>query len=296
MSTLIVGCGYLGERVGQVLVRRGESVLGTVRSESRAAALARLGIKPVVAEVLRPESLRSLPAAGRVLYCVGFDRSSHASKRVVYVEGLRNLLHALSASATRLVYASSTSVYGQSSGEWVDEASPAQPIQESGRICLEAEQAASQWPQRAGGSLVILRFSGLYGPGRVIRRALLERGEVIPADPVNYLNLVHIDDAAQAAVAALDAARPDPLYLVSDARPVQRHEYYALAAHLLGAPPPRYEPGAEGQGGARLETANRRIDSGRMRTGLGVKLIYPDIWAGLPAALGLGGAREEPGP
>ena len=293
MSTLIVGCGYLGERVGLVLVRRGESVFGTVRSESRAAAIARLGIRPVVADVLGPESLGSLPAARRVLYCVGLDRSSNASKQAVHVEGLGNLLHSLPASVTRLVYASSTSVYGQSSGEWVDEDSLAEPIQDSGRICWEAEQMARQWPQRTGGSLVILRFSGLYGPGRVIRRALLERGEAIPADPSGYLNLVHIDDAAQAAVAALDAARPDPLYLVSDARPVQRHEYYALAAHLLGAPPPRYEPVAEGKGGARLETANRRIASGRMRTGLGVKLIYPDIWAGLPAALGLGGPPER---
>ncbi len=291
MSTLIVGCGYLGERVGQVFVRRGESVFGTVRSESRVAALARLGIKPVVADVLRPESLGSLPAAGRVLYCVGFDRSSGADMRTVYFDGLRNLLHALPGPVTRLVYASSTSVYGQSRGEWVDEDSPTEPIQGSGRICLEAEQEASKWQQKIGASLVILRFAGLYGPDRVIRRALLERGEAIPGDPAKYLNLVHVDDAVQAAVAALDAARPDRLYLVSDDRPVQRNEYYTLAARLLGAPTPRYVPDAEGRGGAGLETANRRIASGRIRADLGVKLLYPDIWSGLPAALGLDGTR-----
>ncbi len=143
---------------------------------------------------------------------------------------------------------------------------------------------------------MILRFSGLYGPDRVIRRNLLERGEAIPGDPARYLNLVHVDDAAQAAVAALDAARPDQLYLVSDGRPVQRHEYCTLAASLLGAPPPRYEPDAGGWGGAGLEAANRRIASGRIRAKLGVKLFYPDIWSGLPAALGRDESRSRPAP
>ena len=275
------------------LVRRGESVFGTVRSESRAAALVGLGIKPVVADVLRPESLRSLPGVNQVLYCVGFDRASGADMRTTYVDGLRNFLHVLPASATRLVYTSSSSVYGQSRGEWVDEDSPTEPIQESGRICLAAEQAASQWARETGAALVILRFSGLYGPDRVIRRKLLERGEAIPGDPAKYLNLVHVDDAAQAAVAALDAAQPDRLYLVSDDRPVQRHEYYALATHLLGAPPPRYRPSADARVGAVQDAANRRIASGRMRAGLGVNLLYPDIWQGLPAALGSGGVRPD---
>ena len=229
-----------------------------------------------------------------MLYCVGFNRAGGADMRTVYVEGLRNLLERLPASAPRLVYASSTSVYGQSDGEWVDEDSPAEPIQEGGRVCLEAEQVASHWAQAAGASLVVLRFSGLYGPDRVIRRALLERGEPIPGDPARYLNLVHIDDAAQAAVAALDAARTDPIYLVSDDRPVERCEYYALAARLLDAPPPRYEPFAAGRAGIVQETANRRIANRRMRTGLGVDLLYPDILVGLPAALGLRGARPDP--
>ena len=115
---------------------------------------------------------------------------------------------------------------------------------------------ASYWARWQGASLVILRFSGLYGPDRVIRRVLLERGEPIPGDPAGYLNLVHIDDAAQAAVAALEAARPDPLYLVSDDRPVERREYYALAARLLDAPPPRYR--AIGRGSRRSHSGDRQ--------------------------------------
>jgi nucleoside-diphosphate-sugar epimerase len=294
VSTLIVGCGYLGARVGSMLVRRGDHVWGTVRSTRRATEIASHGINPVIADVLGPETLGSLPAAERVLYCVGYNRAGGADMRTVYVEGLQNLLERLPAFASRLVYASSTSVYGQSEGEWVDEDSPAEPLQDSGRVCLEAEHVARHWARAARASLVVLRLSGLYGPDRVIRRALLERGEPIPGDPARYLNLVHIDDAAQAAVAALDAAGPDPLYLVSDDRPVERCEYYALAAHLLNAPPPRYESEGSSPGKAAVgqDASNRRIANRRMRTGLGLELLYPDIAAGLPAALGWRGARR----
>src|SRR5271157_2514709 len=278
-----------------MLVRRGDHVWGTVRSSGRAARIASQGIDPVIADVLRPETLELLPAAERVLCCVGFDRDGGANMRTVYVEGLRNLLERLPALARRLVYASSTSVYGQSDGAWADEDSPAEPVQESGRVCLEAEHVARHWARAAGASLVVLRFSGLYGPDRVIRRALLERGEPIPGDPARFLNLVHIDDAAQAAIAALDAARPDPLYLVSDDRPLERREYYALAARLLDAPPPRYEPSAGGRAGVVQDPANRRIANRRMHNGLGVDLRYPDITAGLPAALGWREPRPDPG-
>jgi len=278
-----------------MLVRRGDHVWGTVRSSGRAAEIASQGIDPVIADVLRPETLELLPAAERVLCCVGIDRAGGADMRTVYVEGMRNLLERLPALARRLVHASSTSVYGQSAGEWVDEDSPAEPVQESGRVCLEAEGVAKHWARAAAASLVVLRFSGLYGPDRVIRRALLRRGEPIPGDPARFLNLIHIDDAARAAVAALAAASPDPLYLVSDDRPIERREYYALAARLLDAPPPRYEPSAGGRAGAVQDSANRRIANRRMHNGLGVKLRYPDITTGLPAALGWREPRPDPG-
>jgi nucleoside-diphosphate-sugar epimerase len=287
VSTLIVGCGYLGERVGGELVRRGEQVFGSVRSAGRAEAIARLGIEPVIADVVRPETVGGLPAIARVFYCVGFDRSSGDAIRAVYVGGLTNLLERLPDSARRIVYASSTSVYGQSGGDWVDEDSPTAPVTSSGKVCLEAETALREWAarHRRGNPPVVLRFSGLYGPGRVVRRALLERGEPIPGDPTRFLNLIHVDDAARAAIAALEAGRPNPLYLVSDGRPIERREYYELAARLLGAPPPQFEPPVAGGPEAAGEEANRRISNRRMRESLRVDLAYPDITAGLPAAI-----------
>ena len=111
-TTLIVGCGYLGTRVAALLVDRRERVIGTVRSPARAAVLRTLGIEPVIADVLDPDSLRTLPPADRVFYCVGLRPGLRRSLRTVTVDGLRNALGGLAGRVGRLVYASSTGVYG----------------------------------------------------------------------------------------------------------------------------------------------------------------------------------------
>jgi nucleoside-diphosphate-sugar epimerase len=289
VTTLIVGCGYLGQRVGVLLSGRGERVFGSVRSSARADAIARLGIEPVIADVLSPASLRALPTAERVLYCVGFDRSAGASMRAVYVDGLKNVLNHLDRSPVikRFVQASSTGVYGQTGGEWVDENSPAVPASDSGRVVLEAEECVRGWASRRDGSCfaVVIRFAGLYGPDRVVRLGLVKSGEPIPGDPEKLLNLIHIDDAAQAAVAALAAPDVAPVYLASDDRPVTRRDYYARVAALVGAPAPRFVPPQPGSAVDARDATSKRIANGRMKTGLGVDLFYPDIMTGLPAAL-----------
>ncbi len=283
MSTLIVGCGYLGERLGARLVREGGHVYGTVRSAGRATEIARSGIEPVIADVLRPDSLRALPAAEKVFYAVGFDRSAGAAMRDVYVDGLQNVLDRLPISVRRFVYASSTGVYGQAGGEWVDEESPTHPEHESGRVVLEAEGRILAWAESRGASAVILRFAGLYGPGRIVRRAMLERGEPIPGDPEKFLNLVHIDDAAAAAVLGLDVDAIAPIYLVADDRPVTRREYYSVAAEVIGAPEPRFEPPRPGSPEAARDATSKRITNLRMKADLGLVLRYPDITTGLAA-------------
>jgi nucleoside-diphosphate-sugar epimerase len=287
VTTLVIGCGYLGERLGTQFRQKGECVLGTVRSPGRAAAIAALGIKPVIANVLEPASLRLLPDAERVFYCVGFDRSAGSTMRSVYVDGLCNVLKALPRSVERLVYASSTGVYGQTGGEWVDESSPAEAAYESGRVCLEAEQVVQNWASanEASAGAVILRFAGLYGPGRVVRRSILERGEPIPGDPQKYLNLIHVEDAARAAAAALEAGQPDPVYIVADDRPVTREEYYTRAASLLGASAPIFAPPQPGSAEAARDATNKRLSNGRIKRSLGVSFLYPDITTGLLNAL-----------
>jgi nucleoside-diphosphate-sugar epimerase len=287
VTTLIIGCGYLGQRLGAQLSLSGEDVHGTVRSKARAAQLAAQGIEPLIADVLDPASLRDLPTADRVFYCVGFDRSAGASMRAVYVDGVVNVLESLPSPLTRFVYASSTGVFGQTEGEWVDEDTPPHPRTESGRVCLEAEERVRDWTEKRHGAAqsVILRFAGLYGPGRVVRRALVERGEPIPGDPSKLFNLIQIEDAARVAIAALSVRAPDPIYLVSDDRPVTRLEYYSLLAKLLNAPAPTFAPPQENSPDEGRDASSKRVANHRMKTGLALTLAYPNITTGLPAAL-----------
>lgn len=286
MTTLILGCGYLGRRVGRRLANRHETVYGTTRSEARAGELAAWGVRPVIADVLDPASLAALPAADRVLYCVGFDRSAGLPMRTVYVDGLRNALAALAGKTKRVVYASATSVYGHNDGGWVDEDSPTEPNTESGRVCLDAETLAASVASEEGLELIIVRYSGLYGPGRILRRAALEKGEPIVGDPSKWLNLIHIDDAASAAVAALDHGAPGRVYLATDDEPVVRREFYQILAAFLSAPAPRFVSPAPGSAEARREDSNKRVSNRRIREELGLGLVYPASRQGIIAALG----------
>src|SRR5882724_11892853 len=136
MDKLIIGCGYLGRRVAALWHEQGHRVFATTRRVEGATELRALGHAPVVCDVLDVDSLRSLPRVHTVVYAIGLDRSSGQTMRDVYVLGLVNVLDALPA-PDRFLYVSSSSVYGQTSGEWVDETSPTEPQEESGKIVLE---------------------------------------------------------------------------------------------------------------------------------------------------------------
>ena len=189
---------------------------------------------------------------------------------------------------SRFVYASSTGVYGQTEGEWVDLQTRPDPRTESGKICLEAEERLAGWARKRNGStsVAVLRFAGLYGPGRVVRSTLIARGEPISGDPSKLLNLIHIDDAARAAVAALAIPNPDPIYLVSDDRPVMRARVLLAGGVAPGWPEPRFVTPDVGSSDIVRDATSKRIANHRTKTSLGLELAYPDITTGLPAALG----------
>ncbi len=131
---LVIGCGYLGRRVADRRRAAGATVFATTRSPHRADTFHRLGLEPVLCDVLDPDSLRALPAGADVVYCVGYDRTAGKTMRNVYVDGLETAaLNALDAADHgRFIYVSSTGVYGQSRGEEVDETAATNPAGESG--------------------------------------------------------------------------------------------------------------------------------------------------------------------
>jgi nucleoside-diphosphate-sugar epimerase len=151
------------------------------------------------------------------------------------VEGAARLLEAFP--EARLLFTGSTSVYAQTDGSWVDETSPAEPIRETGRLLLEAESLVL----RAAGN--VLRLSGLYGPGRsVLLRKVCEETAVLEAGGGRWINQIHRDDAARAALAVAKSGAPGAIYNVTDDTPATQREVYGWIADFLQRPMPPEGP------------------------------------------------------
>ncbi|MCU0876919.1 MAG: SDR family oxidoreductase [Pirellulaceae bacterium] len=306
MAKLIFGCGYLGERVARRWLALGETVYAVTRSADRATLWSQIGLRPIVADITADQA-PALPAEiDTVLFAVGYDRQPRAAGSAaapssttsdappsihdVYVGGLARALSWLPPSTRRLIYISSTGVYGDATGSEVDETSPCQPQREGGRACLAAEQLlhAPAWAERS----VILRLAGIYGPGRIPRSADLLAGRPIDAPREGWLNLIHVDDAAGIVLQAANAdlsrvAGPRPvLYVVSDGQAVPRGEYYQELARLLGAPPPQFvEPTADSPAAARA-ASDKRVMPHKLLREIAPTLVYPNYRAGLAAIVG----------
>ncbi|OYV83421.1 MAG: hypothetical protein B7Z73_15980 [Planctomycetia bacterium 21-64-5] len=282
-TRLIIGCGYLGGRVARRWLAAGDAVYAVTRRADRAPAWQQEGLRPVVADVTDRPTL-DLPTADTVLYAVAHDPTSAKSHAETHVVGLTNVLDALPPTFRRLIYISTTGVYGDCQGQWVDEETLCQPQRPAGVACLAAERMleAHGYGQRA----VILRLAGLYGPDRIPRIDALLAGEEIDVPQHGFLNLVHVDDAVEAVLAADEIETSLPRrYLIADGAPVERGEYYAELARLVGASPPRFRlPQRETPAYARA-TADKRISNARMLDELKLTLCYPGYREGLRTIL-----------
>lgn len=286
---LIVGCGYLGQRVARLWHERGDHVWAVTRSPARAAEFEAAGWNPLVADILDPAAVAAaiadMPPPESVLFAVGYDRGAGASIHEVYVNGLRRCCDALLDRAPLLrsfVYISSTGVYGRVDGDWVDETSPCVPTRDGGRACLEAERLLAAGPFRE--RMIILRCAGLYGPGRVPMAAAIQAGEPIAAPADGFLNLIHIDDAAEIAAWAADKLAPPELLNVADGHPVIRREYYAELARVLSAPPPVFQPPApDAPAATRAAGGDKRVSAERLLAKFPGPLRHPSYREGLRA-------------
>ncbi|HEY2785683.1 MAG TPA: NAD-dependent epimerase/dehydratase family protein [Fimbriiglobus sp.] len=270
-STIVIGCGYLGMRVAAAWQTGGRRVHALTRG--REGLFSKAGIVPILGDVTDPSSLTGLPSVETVIYAVGLDRSVGKPMRAVYIDGLANVLDSLPTPA-RFLHVSSSSVYGQSAGEWVTEESPTEPTEESGKVVLEAERLLTARMPTA----VILRFAGIYGPGRLLREKAIRAGEPLVGDAEKWLNLIHVDDGVRAVLAAETRAVPGEIYNVADGEPVSRRDFYSELARVLSAPPARFEPGQNARG-----ESHRRVSNGKARNRLGFALAYPNYQAGLAA-------------
>ncbi len=256
-QVLLAGCGDLGLRVARLLCDRGDKVWALRRQPP---ASGNDGIQWLRADLTQPDSLRTLPSGiTQMVYLPTPDRRDPAAYRATFVDGLRHLLGALEGNTLRrVVFVSSSAVYGDHHGDWVDEDTPTAPPGFNGTTLLEAEGLLAAQPFRS----VVLRLAGLYGPGRLHLLDRLRSGTApAPRRIPHWANRIHIDDAAAAVAHLLQLAEPQPCYLGVDSTPLRLDVLYDHLARLIDAPPPLDGPPPAGIGSKRLRNA-RLLASG----------------------------------
>ena len=251
---LLAGCGDLGERVAQRLRARGDEVWALRRQPP---ARGGHGIHWLRGDLTDPASLRELPAGiTRLVYLPAPATRDKAAYRAIFVDGLRHLLDALDRrKLARVLFVSSSAVYGEHDGDWVDEATPTDPPGFNGAVLLEAEQ----WLAEQSLPSTVLRLAGLYGPGRLQLIERLRAGQLrVPRETPHWANRIHVDDAAAAIAHLLQLKSPQPLYLGVDDTPMLLDELYDFLAALIDAPLPAEGAAPAGVGSKRLRNARLR--------------------------------------
>jgi nucleoside-diphosphate-sugar epimerase len=251
---LLAGCGDLGERVAQRLRAHGDEVWALRRQPP---ARGMHGIHWLRGDLTDPVSLRELPAGiTRLVYLPAPATRDKAAYRAIFVDGLRHLLDALDRrKLARVLFVSSSAVYGEHDGDWVDEATPTDPPGFNGAVLLEAEQ----WLAEQSLPSTVLRLAGLYGPGRLQLIERLRAGQLrVPRETPHWANRIHVDDAAAAIAHLLQLKSPQPLYLGVDDTPMPLDELYDFLAALIDAPLPAEGAAPAGVGSKRLRNARLR--------------------------------------
>jgi len=271
-QTLIIGCGYVGLPLARALIVRGDAVTGWVRSPESASELAAHGFaRIIVGNVAEENAWQGVPQKfDAVVHCASSDGGGVAAYREVYLEGARQMnRHQAQA---RRIFVSSTSVYGQTDGAWVDETSPADPAAETSRILIEAEDEA-----RKTGAIIV-RAAGIYGPGRAALFEKFRRGDaVIEGDGSRWINQVHQADLVGALVHLLDAGIPGEIYNTADDEPVMLRDFYAWCSQALGKPMPPHGPIDANR---KRGVTNKRVSNRKLR-GTGWAPQFPSFREGL---------------
>jgi nucleoside-diphosphate-sugar epimerase len=282
-AVLLAGCGDVGMRTGLLLAAQGRKVYGLRRSPALLPAPL-LGLR---ADLTDAATLAQLPDdISDVIFLPAPGAREEAAYRGLFLHGLAHLLQALQrrAALRRLLFVSSSAVYGEHGGAWVDEDSQCRPLAFNGELLLQAEQwLAAQLP-----GAVVARVAGIYGPGRTRLIDQVAQGRArIPAGAAEFSNRMHVDDVAGALAHLLQLQTPRERYLLSDDYPAPLGEVLGwLAAQMhLPAPPPEAAAGERAVG-------NKRLSNQRLRAS-GYRLRHADFRSGYATLLPGGGTAAH---
>ncbi|OEY66497.1 NAD-dependent epimerase/dehydratase family protein [Marinobacter sp. X15-166B] len=274
---LVAGCGKLGGRIASALTDSAR-VFGLRRNADKVPA----GVTGIGADLYQPSTLfgQLPPHLDAVVYCLTPSSYDEQGYRNAYVDGLANLLDVLKGhSLKRLFFISSTSVYAQDDDSWVDESSPTEPDRYSGQHILAGEQLALG----SGHPATIIRYSGIYGPGRLRFVEEVKAGRLAPVAPAPFSNRIHEEDAVAAAVhlthRALTGAALDSCYIVSDCEPVRLDEVVAWVRQQTPCAEALPDARRGGRAGSKRCSNQRLLASG-------FDFRYPDFRSGYAPLIG----------
>jgi len=272
---LIVGCGDVGKRL-LPLLRGHYRVFATTSSPERCAELRALGAVPIVADLDQPASLRRLAGlASTIVHLAPPQGEGPLDRRT------RNLTAILPEHA-RLVYVSTTGVYGDCGGALFDETRPVAPRNPRATRRVDAEGVLRRWAVRSDSTLSILRVPGIYGAERLPRKRLEQGTPALIAEHDVYTNHIHADDLAAIIVRALRHGKSNRLYHAVDDSNMKMADYFDAVADALGlARPPRL-PRAQLQQVVTpallsFMSESRRLANGRIKRELGVRLRHATV-------------------
>jgi len=289
-TLLILGCGYVGEKLAIACMADGMRVIGTTRSPERAEVLESRGIEAVLAASPSdlPDTL--LASTDAVLDSIPLMRDAS----VMYASQLR-WLPEIAGKCCRLEctelkwagYLSTTGVYGDADGAWVDETWPCKPSSERGIERLKAEQA---WLQ-SGLPVEIFRLAGIYGPGRNMIARLKAGGyKTVQWNPPHYSSRIHVDDIVAAIMAAIKTPKPGRIVNLADDEPLPHADYVMELARMIDAPEPVMLTPEEGK--RQLSPAmidffrdNKRVSNRLLHRELLPELKYPNFRQGVALLL-----------
>lgn len=272
---LIAGCGDLGCRVANIVLQQpGHCVWGLRRSSTLAVAQVP-GFNWHVADLSKPETLAMLPTGiTHILFSAAPDVRTESAYRDVYFNGLKNIVQgALNPALKRILFVSSSAVYGEHGDEWVDEETTVNPQNFNGRILLESEDWLSQFGNAHNVKALCLRLSGIYGPGRASLLEKLKLGQMgAPSSPTHWANRIHVEDAANAIVHLMHLPDPMRTYLVTDSTPLPLRTLYESLARLVDGPSPP-------EAAAPRFVGSKRLSNARLRAS-GFDFKWPDCRTG----------------
>ena len=271
--TLIAGAGYVGGAIAAYFRSKNQKVWGIIQTPERQSALEQIGVVPIIVDVTCPETLTSLPAVDFVVIALSPVERNEENYRRIYLEGIRNLLFKIKTSFSPLliVYISSSGVYPDLAGKWVDEVTEPKPDTEEGKILLEAEKQVLTF----GLPAIVFRLAGIYGPTRN-RIRFVKEGKWQPPTVDKYMNMIHRDDIVTAMPVLFNRAEVGQVYLGVDDEPVRRSEFFYWLCQKLGMPTQKIETSQKILG--------KRCQNARLKS-LGFSFKYPTFREGYSALL-----------